>query len=259
MNVEQSSILDKVRSRALAFAENAEVSDDDIEAFDPYAKAGFLRAFGNASSEYSRLESALIIYPSDCNQYTDRLIPERLGLRILTLIDSIFEIDRDFSPIDPEITKGMERVAHASNKKVFIVHGHDDALREKVARFIEKAALEPIILAEQPGGGATIIEKLEANSDVAFSIVLLTQDDVGGKSADNLQPRARQNVVFELGYFVGLITRKRVCALVDPGVEIFSDITGVNYVEADVAGAWKTQLLKELQHAGFSPDLNALL
>lgn len=175
------------------------------------------------------------------------------------VVESIVEIHTDFNELDPEIFKGAERVNNAAGNKVFVVHGRETALREKAARFLEKAGLEPIILAEQPGKSQTLIEKLEEYGDVAFAVVLLTGDDIGGENAGELKPRARQNVVFELGYFVGLLTRKRVTALVDQRIEIFSDIDGVNYVPVDPADAWKNALARELQAAGFEIDLKALV
>jgi hypothetical protein len=97
------------------------------------------------------------------------------------------------------------------NKKIFLVHGHDEGMKHSVARFIKDVGLVPIILSEQPNKGATIIEKFERNSDVA--VVLLSGDDVGGKTASDLKGRARQNVIMELGYFMGRLSRSRVCAL----------------------------------------------
>lgn len=146
-------------------------------------------------------------------------------------------------------------------KKVFVVHGHDVETKESVARFLERLRLEPIILHEQANSGRTIIEKFEAFSDVGFAIVLLTPDDIGASSSapKELKPRARQNVILELGYFMGRLSRYRVCALYKQGVEIPSDYQGVLYVELDSAGAWRTKLAQELVEANFSIDLDGLL
>lgn len=148
-----------------------------------------------------------------------------------------------------------------SNSRVFIVHGHDDAAKESVARFIQKIGLEPIILHEQPNAGRTIIEKFEVCADVGFAIILLTPDDVGAAktAADKFKPRARQNVIVELGYFVGKLGRSRVCPLHKPSIEIPSDFHGVGYVEMDGAGAWKTKLAQELVEAGLTINLQELL
>src|ERR1035438_6975181 len=69
-------------------------------------------------------------------------------------------------------------------KKVFVVHGHDDEAKEKVARFLERLKLEPIILHEQPNEGRTVIEKFEVFADVGFAVVLLTPDDVGALASE---------------------------------------------------------------------------
>jgi predicted nucleotide-binding protein len=141
---------------------------------------------------------------------------------------------------------------------VFVVHGHDEAARELTARFLEKLGTQPIILHEQPNEGRTIIEKLEHNAQVAFAVVLLTPDDVGAvaTTADRLNQRARQNVILELGYFVGKLGRNRVCALHKGSIALPSDILGVAYVPMDESGGWKLLLAKELRAAGFDVDLN---
>jgi predicted nucleotide-binding protein len=141
-----------------------------------------------------------------------------------------------------------------SSRKVFIVHGHDDGVREAVARFLERVGLEPIILHEQPSRGRTVIEKFEAHRDVGFAVVLLTPDDEGCERGGKPRPRARQNVVLELGYFVGVLGRDRVCALRRGDVEIPSDFAGVVYVPFDGSDGWKQALGKELEGAGFTID-----
>lgn len=146
-------------------------------------------------------------------------------------------------------------------KKVFVVHGHDNEAKETVARFIERLRLTPVILHEQPNSGRTIIEKFEVFSDVGFAVVLLTPDDVGAPSVKpaDIKPRARQNVILELGYFMGKLSRFRVCALYKQGVEMPSDYQGVLYIEMDPAGAWKKKLAQELVEANLSIDLDGLL
>lgn len=145
-----------------------------------------------------------------------------------------------------------------SASKVFIVHGHDDATREAMARFLSKLGLEPIILHEQANEGRTIIEKLEYYSDVGYAVVLLTPDDEGRKKAEGevLRDRARQNVLLELGYFMCKLGRRGVCALHRGSVEIPTDYIGVLYVPLDEAGGWQLRLAKELKAAGFEVDMN---
>jgi len=148
----------------------------------------------------------------------------------------------------------------SENNKVFIVHGHDSETKLDVARTIERLGLEAVILHEQANCGQTIIEKLESNSDVGFAIILLTADDEGkGKGEIEFNDRARQNVIAELGYFVGKLGRNRVCPLYEHGVEMPSDFTGVVYVPLDDAGSWKIWLFKELKSAGYDVDANKII
>ena len=143
-----------------------------------------------------------------------------------------------------------------SNGKIFLMHGHDEAVQATVARYLEQLGLDPVILAEQPSGGRTIIEKVEAHADVGYAIALLTPDDVGSRRGDDaMQPRARQNVIFELGYFIGRLGRERVCALTKGQPEIPSDYAGVVYIPM-ASDAWKMGLFKELKAAGFDVDAN---
>lgn len=145
------------------------------------------------------------------------------------------------------------------NKKVFIVHGHDDGVKVSVALFLERLGLKPIILHEQASSGATIIEKIENNADVGFGIVLYTPCDVGkAKSNESLQMRARQNVVFEHGYLIGRLGRSKVCALVKDDLEKPNDISGVVYINYDSGSGWHMELFKELKSAGYELDANKL-
>ena len=143
-------------------------------------------------------------------------------------------------------------------KEIFIVHGRDNECKQAVARFVEKLRFEAVMLAEQAGGGLSLMEKLEVSKDVVYAIILLTPDDVGGlRSAEAQQPRARQNVIFEFGYFVGRLGRNRVCAIMKEMVEQPSNILGLKYIEFDQAGSWQQSLLRELKH--LEPDLDANL
>ena len=152
--------------------------------------------------------------------------------------------------------KHDEKLLNMSNK-VFIVHGHDEAAKETMARTLERAGFEAIILHEQASNGMTIIEKIEANTNVAYSVVLYTPCDIGrGKSEPNDKERARQNVIFEHGYLIGKLGRNRVCALVKGHIETPGDISGVVYIKMDESGAWKIELAKNMRAAGLSVDLN---
>ena len=133
-------------------------------------------------------------------------------------------------------------------------------LKTKAARFVEKLGFKAIILHEQANQGHTIIEKIEAHTEVGFAIVLYTPDDAGGTQADvkagTLKPRARQNVVFEHGYLIAKLSRARVVPLVAGKVELPSDISGVVYVDDT---NWQIDIAKEMKAAGYSIDFNKLV
>jgi predicted nucleotide-binding protein len=147
----------------------------------------------------------------------------------------------------------------SDHSKVFIVHGKDELAKTEVARFVEQIGLKAIILHEQANGGKTIIEKIEANTDVGFAIILYTPCDAGNLAGENPKPRARQNVIFEHGYLIGRLGRDKVCALVKGDIEKPNDISGVLYTDYDDKGAWKMELAKELREAGYEIDMNKIL
>ena len=99
-------------------------------------------------------------------------------------------------PLSPGTTERLKDTTRA-----FVVHGHDDAARESVARLLERLGIGAVILHEQANRGDTLVEKLERYSDVSFAVVLLTPDDEGRARGANtpLEIRARQNVILELG------------------------------------------------------------
>ena len=143
-------------------------------------------------------------------------------------------------------------------KKIFVVHGNNETVKQTVARTLVNIGLNPIILAELPDKGRTVIEKFEnEGNDVGFAVVLLTADDKGRKNkARTMQSRARQNVVFEMGYFMALLGRERVMLLLQPGVEEPSDLKGVVYTPLDKDCAWKYSLIKEMKACGYNVDAN---
>jgi len=142
------------------------------------------------------------------------------------------------------------------SNKIFVVHGHDEGMEQGVARFLEKLNLEPIILHEQSNQGATIIEKLEANSSVGFAIVLMSPDDVGrSKNTEKLEDRPRQNVVLEAGWFMGRFGRERTIVLKRDTLEMPSDLQGLVYIPYDFAGGWRAKVVEELRSAGYDVQL----
>ena len=160
-----------------------------------------------------------------------------------------------------ELLNEPDPPARIFGNKIFIVHGHEEAAKHKIARFIHDLDLTVTILDEQPNKGQTLIDKFEEHADeVGFAIVLLTADDIGapkGKPNDQA-PRARQNVILELGYFLCGLGRERVCVLYEEGVELPSDIHGLSYVSLDSADGWKLRLAKEMREVGFTIDMNKI-
>lgn len=185
--------------------------------------------------------------------YWDFQTPEEFEKRVrLDLTKLLYEYSKEVLNQVPPKPK---------NEQVFVVHGHDESIKQRVARFLERLGLDPIILHEKPDEGRTIIEKFEDYSEVArYAIVLLTPDDIGGVASEQskLSPRARQNVVFEMGYFIGKLGRNRVCSLYR-GVEVPSDLQGLLYIPFDDKEAWRLLLARELRAAGLAIDLNRAL
>ena len=131
-----------------------------------------------------------------------------------------------------------------------MVHGQKESARDEVVKFLSGVGLFGIVLHEQPNMGRHLLTKfIEEAKLVTFAIVLMTDDDVGGLKGDKLAPRARQNVILELGYFLSHLGQSRICALVNPGLETPSDFDGIVYIKMDDDGRWKTELKRELQAA----------
>lgn len=144
------------------------------------------------------------------------------------------------------------------NSTVFIVHGHNIEMREAVKAFLIQAGFSPIVLSEKASGGKTIIEKFEEYADTAgIAIVLLSADDKGGiKSKEQLKNRARQNVILELGYFMGKLGRNKVIALYEDkaDIDLPSDIGGFIHIPYSYENSWKMDVGRELKQMGYNID-----
>ena len=176
-------------------------------------------------------------------------------LRNLHLLQAAIDLLKDRLVDSHDEQGSTSQMAQTHSNKIFVVHGHDQGPKEAVARFLEALGLMPIILHEQPNKGRTIIQKFQDEAaDVGFAIVLVTPDDVmkDGKL------RARQNVVLELGFFLGRLGPSHVAALVKDQVEKPSDFDGVVYISFD-NGGWRESLARELQAAGYEIDWNKVM
>lgn len=171
------------------------------------------------------------------------------------LLEDLEDVEREVASASPSIPQETQTLS----RRVFVVHGHDDGAREAVARFLEKIGFEAIILHEQASQNRTVMEKIEAHREVGFAVVLLTPDDEGCVKGGEPKPRARQNVLLELGYFMGYLGRHKVCALKRGELEIPSDYLGVVWVAMDGGNGWKQALGQELEAAGHEVDWNKVM
>lgn len=178
-------------------------------------------------------------------------------MKLKTLKELFEERIADSMPTHSTKLQNFGRGSEGSGR-IFVVHGRDEGVKEAVARYLSKLNLHPIILHEQANQGKTVIEKFEAHADVEYAVVLFTPDDVGypADEPSASKPRARQNVVLELGFFLGVLSRERVCVLYKGNMEMPSDYTGVLYVPLDDEGAWRLTLAREIKNVGIDIDLN---
>jgi len=233
---------------------NADESRELIAAIDIYGQLD--KAL--KSSKYSfQVDREYLKIINECSKFLQgsggSIIPDNFQKIYIQEVKPIFNLLNKKNK-DMPIPKKEKKMIKSKNK-VFIVHGHDNEVKQEVARYIEQIGLKAIILHEQANNGMTIIEKIEYYTDEAnFAIVLYTPCDKGrGALETKVHPRdrARQNVVFEHGYLMAKIGRKNVCALVKGNIETPSDISGVVYTPLDISGAWKHELVRELKSCGY--------
>lgn len=159
--------------------------------------------------------------------------------------------DTDLQPVTTRPKPALKKVSDRSPNRVFVVHGQNDSVRSAVASFLTQVGLEPIVLHAQPSMGRHLLTKfIEEAELVTFAVILMTDDDVGALKGFDLTPRARQNVILELGYFLSHLGQARICALITPGLDTPSDFDGIVYIEMDKEERWQTELERELRAAG---------
>ena len=256
-------LLNRQKEKLLAISKQTPIDMSAHDAWSNTTESCLIKIFGPESNNISEVIHAsggeglsFGMDPSDRGEYNR----EKIGNQ-LKMIDSCIEqlaiaieldLQEEVVPNNPGVELG---------NKVFIVHGHNHVIKESVTLLLTRLKLHPIILHEQPNRGRTIIEKFTDYSDVRFAVVILSADDVGAEKTkkESLKLRTRQNVVLELGFFLGKLGRANVCPLYEAGVEIPSDYDGVVYLPLDKEGKWKFDLLKELKAAGFEVDANKIL
>ena len=195
-----------------------------------------------------------LIFDAPFNLNVSHYVYDAIDSAIGVLSDEEFE----YSVMHVEDTS--KRLLKNQGKKIFIVHGHDTNVRNEVELFVRSIGYEPIILCKRADKGNTIIEKIEREAkDVCYAIVIYTSCDLGkDKNADELRPRARQNVVFEHGFMCAHLGRSRVCALLEEGVEQPGDLQGVVYKQLDSSMAWRYQIADEMKAIGMDVDKNLI-
>jgi len=228
------------------------------------------RCFGENTTAYHRFEDAAALnfepgayyegYPA--RQHYQDGARENIDQSVALLQEAQRVLNEDFADAQQKAAASPVPAATDTeplSRRVFIVHGHDDGARETVARFLEKIDFEPIILHEQASRNRTVIEKIETHREVGFAVVLLTPDDEGCVKGGKPEPRARQNVLLELGYFMGHLGRDKVCALKRGELDIPSDFAGVVWVSMDAGNGWKQSLGQELEAAGHEVNWNKVM
>lgn len=259
-----------VELRAFNVASVPDGSSPELTALSADIKDTLERCFGENTSAYKRFQSAAhlqfrpVVFGENYPQrrhYQDGA-RENIAQSIVLLESAQRALQQDLEDVQHESAASSVPLIvapSALSRRVFVVHGHDEGARETIARFLEKIGFEPVILHEQASQNRTVIEKIEAYHDVGFAVVLLTPDDEGCVKGGQPEPRARQNVLLELGYFMGRLGRDKVCALKRGAVEIPSDFAGVVWVAMDAGNGWKQTLGQELEAAGHEVDWNKVM
>ena len=183
---------------------------------------------------------------------------------LASMIDEIEEYWVDEEDQSATVVEYPQSYTPTDTRKVFVVHGRDHGTMNMVARFLEVLELELVILQEQPNQGLTLVEKVERYAQVGFAVVLFTPDDIGALRDGEEEPklRARQNVIFELGYLIAKLGRSNVTVLykgAEGDIEIPSDYAGVLYTSLDNGDGWKIELIREMKSAGLDIDANKVV
>lgn len=235
---------------------------------------GYISGLGPSLSDFIDAEqrkSKNGLKPSRMNYYRSlfmRLNTEQVGYfldSLSELINGFLDSTKAEQTTEPLNEEDVLNSITADNmivekKKVFIVHGHNSVIRERVELLLTQLGFEPIVLLKEASKSQTIIEKIESESmQCCYAVVLYTKCDEGrAMGTDSLQPRARQNVVFEHGYMCAKLGRDHVCALMENGVEQPGDLSGVIYIPFDDNGAWRHEIAKEMRAVELVADANLI-
>lgn len=254
-------LLKRQQQRAGELLEKRPLAETDYENWCSTTNGFLVKCFGSDSDiEFSVMHSdgVRMTWGRESDAGLEEERARRLRNKSARLMSAIEQLEVDVE-IEPKIATEPRSEREPVDRRIFLVHGTETGVRESCARFLGQLGLEVVILHEQPDQGQTVMEKFFKHANVGFAVVLLTGDDRGGErniEFDHQKLRARQNVIFELGFFLGKLGRSHVCALYDEGVELPSDYHGVLYIPIDRGEAWKLRLAKELKAAGLDVDMN---
>ena len=153
----------------------------------------------------------------------------------------------------------LDAVRKAIRPKVFISHGHDRLALMALSEFLTNQGVKAVTRSEQLGASQSFPESLDRQMDTAqFAVVLMTPDDAGARKGETLRPRARQNLVFELGYLLGRLGSHRIVVLLkeeDEPIELPSNDSSIQYLSMDPRGDWRPRLAREIKASGIELDI----
>lgn len=256
-----------LRAKGISNKQELEDSKREYSRWNRFNTEQLERMFSTAqyADEYSSWSGVVVMgmgTPPLGEQITEhfRDIDEKIH-RIESIIERLELIPVAASVTHQTSSQGLSQPVHYGerSKKVFIVHGHDDAAKANLEALLRELGLEPVILHRQADEGLTIIEKFEKHSDVSYAFILLTPDEIAYLRKEDSLPdaerkkelRARPNVIFEFGYFVGRLGRQHVCCLHTGDVALPSDLHGLIYKKFSTSvedAAWGIQ--KDLRAVG---------
>jgi predicted nucleotide-binding protein len=213
---------------------------------------GSWRQEGNGTHRYDAINDAVLLWwPNTGSLLFQGPEPGRTGLKTAVLA----------AISGGEGSKSLLRKM-ASDKKIFIVHGHNAEVLERLELILRRLGLDPYMLIKDAGTGGTLIEELEGKigkeGTAVFGIVIMTPDDIGyavRDGADKARNRARQNVILEMGMMLASLTRKNVAILRHVSIEQPSDADGIKYIAFDKdIGECTQQLVQRVINSGFEID-----
>jgi predicted nucleotide-binding protein len=226
----------------------------DYIAWETRCNGIIVKLFGENSAQDNAMKKAMetevIEWAEDKFQIRRNSIIGTLKTSLEILEDDIFN----------ELNQNEASAPGKLSNKIFVVHGHDDAAKSSLEIFLTEIGLEPIVLHRQADEGQTIIEKFEKHSDVGYAFILLTPDEIAYLKSEADKPekdrqteyRARPNVIFEFGYFVGRLGRPRVCCLYTGDVVLPTDVSGMIYKKFNNSvDEVAYSIIKDLKTAGY--------